>query len=159
MQGPQILIQQFVVVEWCQQANYYIVKVADIVNFFRKLWNISRITFVWNVNFSLCDFLPYLWNLSPTVEFSLRNYVTGLDINSTYTQMSYFISQLDARKSERGIKLAIRDKLTPKTCRAFENLVKPRGGRITPPCITSLFEGQWPWNLVVPYYVKSSTRK
>ena len=50
-------------------------------------------------------------NLSPTVEFSFRNYVTGLHIKSTYTEMSYLISQLEERKSERKIKLAIRDKL------------------------------------------------
>ena len=37
--------------------------------------------------------------------------MTGLDIKSTYTQMSYLISQLEEKKSERRIKLAIRDKL------------------------------------------------
>ena len=40
-------------------------------------------------NFSPGDFLPSLSNLSPTAEFSFRNYVTGLDIKSKYTQMNY----------------------------------------------------------------------
>ena len=33
------------------------------------------------------------------------------------------------------------------------------GGGIMPPCVTSLSEDQWPWNLVLLYYAKNSTRK
>ena len=66
---------------------------------------------MWNVNFSPGEFLPSLSNLPPTAEFSFRNYLTGLDIKSKYNQMSYLMSQLEERKSERRIKLAVRDKL------------------------------------------------
>ena len=59
-----------------------------------------------NVNFGPDDFLPSLSTLSPAAEFFFRNNVTGLDIKSKYIQMSYLMSQLEERKSERRIKLA-----------------------------------------------------